>query len=369
LFSTMTTTGLVVTHYQVYLRQNGVYTPGSYGGLPSLDDRDDATVPGIHARVVAGLKEQSGADMKGYTNVIPGTDVPYAMVAIPGGEFLMGSPSGEAGRKPAEGPQHRVKVSPFWIGQFEVSWDQFIPYMYPDDEKKLRLNFPSDTEVDMVSDAVTRPTKPYVDMSFGMGKAGFPAIAMTQHAANKFCHWLSARTGHFYRLPTEAEWEYACRAGTTTAFAFGDDADKLKDYAWYFDNANDKYQKVGKKLPNAWGLFDMHGNVREWTLDQFDENCYATFAGQNVIENPWNKAAKPYPHSARGGSWFDDAAELRSAARIASTKQWKMTDPQLPKSRWWLSDATWIGIRLVRPLKVPPQEEMVKYWTSGVDKE
>jgi len=410
-----------------------------------LDDRDDATVPEIHARIVANLKEKSAADMKGYTNNVPGTDVPYSMVAIPGGEFMMGSPASEAGRKAPEGPQHRVKVSPFWMGQFEVTWNQFLLYMYPDDEKKLRETFGSDTNINAVSDAVTRPTKPYVDMSFGWGKTGFPAIAMTQHSANKFCHWLSAKTGHFYRFPTEAEWEFACRAGTTSAYYFGDDpamlepgvsagvirelsgtveyqkagagdwlpakvgqtlqkGDKLRtasgsralvqfayrpnpspvtekstievpipdyvgQYAWYFNNANDKYQLVGKKLPNPWGLFDMHGNVREWTLDQFDEGYYASLAGQGVVTDPWNKATKPYPHSARGGSWYDDAAELRSAARIGSGKSWKMQDPQLPKSRWWLSDAQWIGIRLVRPLKVPSPEEMVKYWTSGVDKE
>lgn len=369
MFSTMTVTGKVVTHYQVYQMKDGKYAPGSYGALPTLDDRDDSTVPGIHARVVANLKEKTAADMKSYTNNIPGTEVPYSMIAIPGGEFMMGSPESESGRKPNEGPQHKVRISPFWMGQFEVTWEQYLLYMYPDDEKKLRETFGGDAEINAVSDAVTRPTKPYVDMSFGMGKAGFPAIAMTQHGANKFCHWLSAKTGHFYRLPTEAEWEYACRAGTTTAYSFGDDASKLKDYAWFFDNSNDKYQRVGKKLPNPWGLFDMHGNVREWTLDQFDENYYAALAGQGVVTDPWNKASKPYPHTSRGGSWYDDPSDLRSGARIPSTKQWKMTDPQLPKSRWWLSDATWIGIRLVRPLKVPPPEEMVKYWTSGVDKE
>ena len=261
------------------------------------------------------------------------------------------------------------KVSPFWMGQFEVTWDQYLLYMYPADEKKLRESHQTDASVDEVSDAVTRPTKPYVDMSFSMGKAGYPAIAMTQHSANKFCHWLSAKTGHFYRLPTEAEWEFACRAGSTNTFYFGDDATKLGDYAWFFDNSNDKYQRVGQKRPNAWGLYDMLGNVREWTLDQFAEDFYATSGKGAVAVDPWNKATMPYPHTSRGGSWYDDAESLRAAARIPSGRDWKMTDPQLPKSRWWLSDAKWIGIRLVRPLDVPAPEKMVKYWTSGVDKD
>jgi formylglycine-generating enzyme required for sulfatase activity len=255
------------------------------------------------------------------------------------------------------------------MGQCEVTWDAYLLFMYPDDEKKLRETYKTDPAVDALSDAVTRPSKPYVDMSFGMGKSGFPAISMTQHAANKFCHWLSAKTGHFYRLPTEAEWEYACRAGTTTAYSFGDDPAKLEDYAWFFDNSNSKYQKVGRKKPNPWGLYDMHGNVAEWVLDQYDAQFYKLCAEQGVVTDPWNRATKPYPHSVRGGSWDDDPPALRSAARRGSDRSWKQTDPQLPKSIWYLTDAQFVGFRIVRPLKIPPPEEMVKYWTSGVEKD
>ncbi|MCC6823717.1 MAG: SUMF1/EgtB/PvdO family nonheme iron enzyme [Verrucomicrobia subdivision 3 bacterium] len=307
--------------------------------------------------------------MKPYTNAIPGTPVTYEMVPIPAGEYKMGSPDGEKGHKPDESPVHGVKLSPFWMGRFEVTWDQYLLFMYPDDEKNLREKNEHDATVDAISDAVTRPSKPYVDMSFGMGKSGFPAISMTQHAANKFCHWLSAKTGHFYRLPTEAEWEYACRAGTTTAYSFGDDPEKLPEFGWFFDNSNSKYQKVGKKKPNPWGLYDMHGNVTEWVLDQFDPDYYKACADKGVVTNPWNKATKPYPHSARGGSWDDDPPALRSANRLGSERSWKRTDPQLPKGKWYFTDAQFIGFRIVRPLAVPSPEEMQKYWISGVEKE
>ena len=203
----------------------------------------------------------------------------------------MGSPATEAGRKADEGPQHKVAIEPFWMGKCEVTWNEYELFMYVDEERKYYPTTGDNPYVNPVSDAVTRPTKPYVEMSFGMGKDGYPAISMTQHAANKYCEWLSAKTGHFYRLPTEAEWEYACRAGTTTTYSFGDDASKLGDYAWYAPNSDFKYQKVGKKKPNPWGLYDMHGNVAEWTLDQYQPD-YQAFSDA-LTKNPWVKASKP----------------------------------------------------------------------------
>jgi formylglycine-generating enzyme required for sulfatase activity len=250
---------------------------------------------------------------------------------------------------------------------FEVTWNEFELFMYPDAERKFKDRMVTDPYVDKVSDAVTRPTRPYVEMSFGMGKQGFPAISMTQHAANKYCQWLSAKTGHFYRLPTEAEWEYACRAGTTTAYSFGDDVSQLGEYAWYEANSEFKYQKVGKKKPNPWGLYDMHGNVAEWCLDQYEPN-YQRFVG-TLSQDPWFKATRPYPHVARGGSWDDEPNKLRSSARRGSDRSWKIQDPQLPKSIWYHTDAQFLGFRIVRPLKVPPPEALYQYWNSGVHKD
>jgi formylglycine-generating enzyme required for sulfatase activity len=356
------------THYYRYQFAGTTNALLVHGNLASLADNDDATVPDVHKMILANLKERTEADMKRYTNTIPGTDAKYVMVPILGGEFLMGSAAAEKGCKPDETPQHKVKIEPFWMGAFEVTWNEYELFMYPDEERKFQDKLKTDPYVDKVSDAVTRPSKPYVEMSFGMGKDGYPAIAMTHHAANKYCHWLSAKTGHFYRLPTEAEWEYACRAGTTTAYSFGDNPAPLKEYAWYERNSDFKYQKVGRKKPNPWGLYDIHGNVVEWCLDQYAENYYAACTGSIALE-PWNRATQPYPHAVRGGSWDDPADALRSAARRGSSRDWKAQDPQLPKSVWWLSDAQWVGFRLVRPLKVPPPEELLKCWTSGTEKD
>lgn len=359
------------THAQVYQLQDGAYAAGTYVKLGSMADNDDATVPDIWKRIMATLEQEmlkAPTDMRPYTNTIPGTRVTYVMIPVPGGEYEIGSPEGEPGRKPDEGPRQRVKISPFWIGRCEVTWNEYELFMYPDDEKKLRNEFPTTDEVNQVSDAVNRPSKPYTEMSFGMGRDGYPAICMTQHSANKYCHWLSAKTGHFYRLPTEAEWEYACRAGTTTAYSFGDDANRLEDYAWFEENGDFKYQKVGRKKPNPWGLYDMHGNVWEWCLDEYVSD-YATLFAKTGHVDPWYKATVPYPHVVRGGSYDDPPDRLRSAARRASDRTWKMRDPQLPKSIWWHSDAPWVGFRIVRPFHVPEAEQLRKYWTSGVEKD
>ncbi|MCX6930231.1 MAG: formylglycine-generating enzyme family protein [Verrucomicrobia bacterium] len=361
--------GKFSSRYQVFKAGGGAYMPGPYGSLASLADNDNITIPDIHSRIASKQTEANESEMTAYTNTIPGTRVSFVMVPITGGEFAMGSPEAEPGRKPDEGPQHKVKISPFWMGRCEVTWNEYELFMYPDEERRTRATVPTDASGDKLADAVTHPSKPYVEMSFGMGKDGFPAISMTQHGANKYCQWLSAKTGKFYRLPTEAEWEYAARAGTTTPYFFGETKDKLGEYAWFEQNSDFKYQKVGKKKPNPWGLYDIYGNVVEWVLDQYNPDFYKQCAENAETVDPWNKATKPYPHSVRGGSWDDEAGMCRSAARRGSDRSWKMQDPQLPKSIWYFSDAQFVGFRVVRPLKVPPPEQMQKYWTSGVERD
>ncbi len=320
----------------------------------------------IHKQITAKAHPETEADMKAYTADITGAEVNFEMMPVKSGTLKMGSSPNEIGRQSDEAPVHEVQLAAFWIGKCEVTWNEFELFMYPEEEKKVRALKKIDPGLNRITDAVTHPTQPYVEMSFGMGKEGYPAISMTQHAANKYCQWISAKTGEFYRLPTEAEWEYACRAGTTTAYSFGDDPAKLGEYAWFGKNSDFKYQKVGKKKPNPWGLHDMHGNVIEWVLDQYDPNYY----GHSPSVNPWNKATKPYPHAARGGSWDDeDPSKLRSAGRRASDKTWKIQDPQLPKSIWYHTDAQFLGFRVVRPLKVPTADEMLAYWNSGVEKD
>ncbi|HJN89018.1 MAG TPA: SUMF1/EgtB/PvdO family nonheme iron enzyme [Verrucomicrobiota bacterium] len=328
---------------------------GSLAAAPKL-------VVDIRNKAVESLIKQLEPTMKSYKEEIPGTGIKFELIPIPSGEFVMGSPPSEAGRKDTEGPQHKVKIAPFWMAKTETTWNAYTLFIYQEEEKMVMKIRGYKPELDALSDAVARPTTPYVEMSFGMGTDDFPAISMTQHAANTYCKWLTAKTGQYYRLPTEAEWEYACRAGTTTAYSFGDDPAMLDEYAWHDGNSDFKYQKVGTKEPNPWGLHDMHGNASEWVLDQFIPDGYAKFG--DVVTNPFEYGKTLYPRVVRGGSWMDKPDGLRSAGRIFSSLDWKEQDPQLPKSIWYHTDTQFLGFRVIRPLIVPSAEDMQKYWTT-----
>jgi len=196
---------------------------------------------------------------------------------------------------------------------------------------------------------------------------------MTQYAARQFTKWLSLASGHFYRLPIEAEWEYACRAGTKTAFSFGDDPAQLDEYAWYFENGDDTYHPVGQKRPNAWGLYDMHGNVAEMMLDQYEADALPRLAklsanGPVPVLETLIWPTRMFERVVRGGHWNADAAELRSGSR-AKSEDWRTEDPNFPKSPWWYTDeeALTVGFRIVRPYRVPPREEQTPYWDRDVE--
>lgn len=296
------------------------------------------------------------SEMKSYSQPIRDTSLKIDMVPIKGGTYLMGSPESEEDRFEDEGPQHKVTIEPFWMAKYETTWDLYDTYRINGDIQRRKLADRTPDEVDNAADAITRPTSEYTDMTFGMGHDDYPAICMTQLGAKMFCKWLTAKTGHYYRLPTEAEWEYACRAGTTTAYSWGDDIDDIDEYAWYYDNADEQYQKVGQLKPNPWGLHDIHGNVAEWCLDQYVEDFYSTEAATSNF--PLAVPSELYPRVVRGGSWDDDPDRLRSAARTASDPTWKIQDPQLPQSMWYHTDAIFVGFRVIRPLRQPTEKEI-----------
>ncbi len=328
-----------------------------------------------------------------YTQTVPDAGIALDMVPVPGGTFTMGSPADEPGRSPDEGPQFRVEIEPFWMGKYEVTWDQYDKfrqeYNQVADEKVLdkTSEYQSGTSTPQWADAVSLPTPLWEQDSApilsGMGsRGGYPAADISQYAAKQFTKWLSKKTGRFYRLPTEAEWEYAARAGTTTPWSFGNDPERLDAYGWYFDNSfyddQDKghpdfgagYRKVGSKKPNPWGLFDMHGNVSEWVLDAYDEGHYAELAGKQVS---WKDAicwpTDVFPRVVRGGNWNSEAEGCRSAARLASDRSWQKRDPQFPKSIWWYTDAFHVGFRVVSPAKEPPEKDKLRYWDADTKAE
>ncbi len=316
------------------------------------------------------IPEKVDLPPKNFTESVRGSDtsvppVKFEMVYVPEGEFLMGSPTSEAGRQPDEGPQHKVKVRAFWMGKCEVTWDEF--YQFWRDESLFQVikleDMPADLQPKLSkADALSRPTNTYVDELYDHGRDGFPAICMSHHAAMMYCHWLRWKTKKPYRLPTEAEWEYACRAGSTGPYCFDEAKEKLTDYAWFKDNSPDDdhekgtTHKVGSKKANKFGLHDMHGNVWEWCLDHYDPKFYEKFAGDKLSLCPVNKPTdKKWSHTVRGGSWADKSDRLRSAARRGSDKTWMKFDPQLPQSIWWLTRMDVIGFRVLLPVEEYPE--------------
>jgi len=325
-----------------------------------------AATPAPAEKAAPAEPRLSAADMKPYTESVDGSDIKFDMVPIPGGTFVMGSPETEAGRNKDEGPPHETVVKPFWMGKTEVCWYEFEFWAF---KRDLRTKMSAGVKLDQqpanekLADAVSRPTPPYVEMSFGYGKENMPAICFTHHAAMEYCRWLSAKTGKIYRLPTEAEWEFAARGGTKTAYFWGDDPAQAGEYAWFEGNSEKKPHQVGEKKPNPYGLCDIVGNVAEWCVDHYEPKLYAKLKDKPAVQPVVLPDEEEYSYVARGGSWMDKVTALRSAARRGSDEDWSGQDPQFPKSVWWHTDARFVGFRVVRPLE---EQENLKGLRSKV---
>jgi sulfatase modifying factor 1 len=295
-----------------------------------------------------------------FTETVPGTSVSFDMVAIPGGSFKIGSPDEEPYRKTDEGPQREVKISPFFMGKIEVSWDEYLTFFSKTSgERKLSV-----TEFDnKTPDAITGPTPPYGAPDQGWGKGKHPAITMTWYAAEVYCKWLSKLTGKNYRLPTEAEWEYAARAGTHGGYyfkanpskltskslknrIFGRDTSVINSNIVYSENSKDKTREPGQMQPNPFGLVNMLGNVAEFCSDWYAENAYNSYP-EGIITDPKGPLSGT-EKVIRGGYFRSDASDVRCAFRDHTfTGNWMKTDPQMPKSKWWYSDCNFVGFRVV----------------------
>jgi len=221
---------------------------------------------------------------------------PSNMVFIPPGTFRMGSPTNEVDRYDNEGPQTAVTISRgFWMGKFEVTQGEYEAVMGSNPSYFQPPNATADTN------------RPAESVSWDDAVAYCAALTQRERAAGRIT------TNAVYRLPTEAEWEYACRAWTSTRFSYGDDLGytNLTNYAWYSDNSGGTTHPVGQKLPNPWGLYDLHGNVWEWCQDWFD-----TYPG-GIALDPQGPATGS-TRVVRGGNWLywnGRARDCRSAYR------------------------------------------------------
>lgn len=250
---------------------------------------------------VAQTSAASGAKREAFAQTLPGSVVKMEMIPIAGGTVKVGTQT--------------VTVKPFWIAKTETPWEAFDAFLASGEPS------PPYDQTKFPPDAVARPSKSYILPDLGWGHDGYPAINISFTSATMFCRWMAAESKKKYRLPTEAEWELACRAGMAGAWKI--EKPVLEKSAWYSDNSEKMSHPVGKKQPNKLGLYDMLGNVGEWTTDK---------EGKAVL---------------CGGTFLDPAAEITPLRRQRWAPSWQETDPQFPKSRWWLADGMFVGFRLV----------------------
>ncbi|GBU06966.1 hypothetical protein AwDysgo_02970 [Bacteroidales bacterium] len=297
-----------------------------------------------------------------FIETIPNTPLSLSMKAIPGGTFKMGSPSDEPFRRDDEGPIREVGIDPFFMAEVEINWDLYWAfYAQTMSEGRIAPQAVYDNNSSDDVDAISGPTPPFGLPDQGWGGGDRPAITMTHYGAQTFCLWLSKKTGKKYRLPTEAEWEYAARGGTQTPYFFeGSPKDfsnegfwrkffdakteGISSFAIYKNNSKSRTQEPSEVMPNPFGLKNMLGNTMEYCADKYQAQAYSKTAEK--INSPIVEQGQEYV--VRGGNYASDAADIRCAARQhTQSEEWLKTDPQQPKSIWWYSDIRGIGFRVV----------------------
>ena len=307
-------------------------------------------------------KAADAAGMKAYVEQVPGTDAKFKMVPIPGGKFMMGSPATEkghqAGRRPAARGRRRALLdgrARGHLGRIRVvvaGPRQAAAEVQQDRDHRSRQagRRRGRAHQPLSGDVVRHGQGRHAgDLHDAVRRQGLLPLALGQDRpllppADR------GRMG--IRLPRRQD-----RPPTVSATIPA----KLGEYAWFTDNSDDKYHRVATKKPNPWGLYDMHGNVSEWVIDQYVADFYGKTAGKVGRQPAWPPTPRNIGRVVRGGSWDDDAEKCRSATRRASEKDWKKQDPQIPQSIWYLTDATFVGFRVIRPLRVPTAEEAKKY--------
>ncbi len=290
---------------------------------------------------------------------LPETSVSFKMVAVPGGKFNMGTSTTETYRRIDEGPVREVAVDSFWMAEIEVSWNEYLAFFRATSSQGRKEAVETNNEVDGISGA----TPPWGAPDQGWGKGTRPAITMSHLGAETYCRWISHVTGRKYRLPTEAEWEFAARAGTNTPYffegtpkdfetdgfwnkLFGADTTGINSYVIYRENSPNKTQTPAMVSANQYGLKNMLGNVAEFCSDYYDPKVYGKYP-KGIVKNP-RGPRNGMEHVIRGGSYKNSAKDLRAGRRdFTKTKKWLVTDPQIPKSIWWYSDCKNVGFRVV----------------------
>jgi formylglycine-generating enzyme required for sulfatase activity len=251
--------------------------------------------------MVPSAAQQPAEKLEPYTESLPNSAVKIEMIPIPGGTIKIGTQT--------------VTVKPFWMAKTETPWEAFDAFTASGPAS------PAYDQTEYPPDAIARPSKSYILPDLGWGHNGYPAINVSFISTQMFCRWVASVTKKKYRLPTEAEWEWACRGGVTGPWKV--DPKTLGKYAWFLGNSDKLTHPVGKKLPNKYGLHDILGNPGEWATD---------LQGKDVL---------------CGGTFLDPAPRVTPTLRRRWSPKWQETDPQIPKSRWWLADGKFVGFRLV----------------------